>query len=461
MTALFWHRRDLRVADNVGLARAVADGPVVPVFVLDSEVLEHAGPPRVAALADALEALREAYRDRGSDLLVEAGDPTAVLPALAADHGADAVYWNRDYSGLARERDRAVRAALADDGVAVETADDALLHAPGSITTNAGEHYSVFSYFWKKWRDRETEPPASPPDGDALAERSGEPLPPLDATPDATVESVTPEAARERLADFCAGDVYRYADDRDYPARDGTARLGAHLSFGTVGPRTVYAATADAMAEAPDEDGRESVTEFRRQLAWREFYAHVLAHQPRLVTESLADWGRAVDWRNDREEFAAWTRGETGFPLVDAGMRQLREEAWMHNRVRMVVASFLTRDLLVDWRWGYDWFRERLVDHDPANDAGGWQWAAGTGVDPQPYFRVFNPALQCERFDPEASYVHRHVPELRDVEPTAVHEWPDLPAEERATLAPEYLDPVVDHAERREAAIAAFEAARD
>ncbi|MFB6121454.1 MAG: deoxyribodipyrimidine photo-lyase [Halobacteriaceae archaeon] len=454
MPTLFWHRRDLRVADNVGLA--AASDPVIPVFVLDDDVLEHAGPSRVAFLADALESLRADYRTRDGDLLVVRGDPATELPRLAADYGADTVRWNRDYSGLAAERDEGVRAALTECDVTVT--DDALLHVPGSITTNAGDHYSVFSYFWDKWRDRPKDEPCAPPA--SVVDVSSDGVPALDADPEADVPPAGTDAARDLLADFCAADVYDYAEARDYPAREGTSRLSPHLHFGTIGVREVYDATEDAKADADDEDAAESVTEYQRQLAWREFYAHALAARPDVVTANYREYENDIEWRDDPDELAAWKRGETGYPLVDAGMRQLRAEAYMHNRVRMVVASFLTKDLLVDWREGYRWFRRRLVDHDPANDAGGWQWAAGTGADAQPYFRVFNPATQCERFDPEGEYVREYVPELRGVDADAIHDWPTLDPAERERLAPEYSAPIVDHSERREEAIAMFERAR-
>ncbi|MFB6172688.1 MAG: deoxyribodipyrimidine photo-lyase [Haloarculaceae archaeon] len=465
---VFWHRRDLRAPDNRGLARAAARGPVCPVFVFDESVLAHAAPPRVAFLLDALASLRAWYRERGGDLHVAHGDPSAVLPELAAALDAEAVHWNDDYSGLARERDRAVTAALEADGVAVDAAGDALLHEPGSITPNEGDHYSVFSYFWTKWRDREKADPVEAPPADALvadaAAGAADPLPSLAdlsvAEPACSVPAAGTAAARERLAAFLDGPVYDYEERRDYPADECTSRLSPHLRFGTVGVREVYAATARAMAAAPDADARSSVESFRRQLAWREFYAHVLRFDPRVVAANVRDYAEPIEWRSDPAGLQAWRDGETGYPLVDAGMRQLRREGHVHNRVRMVVASFLTKDLLVDWRRGYEWFRERLVDHDPANDSGGWQWAASTGADAQPYFRVFNPTTQCERYDPDAEYVREYVPELREATPDQVHDWPSLSPADRERVAPDYPAPIVDHAARREQAIDAFERAR-
>jgi deoxyribodipyrimidine photo-lyase len=469
---IHWHRRDLRTADNRALALATgmapgvdaADGPVLPVFVLDDDVLAHAAPPRVRFLLDALAALRERYRERGSDLHVARDDPRERLPALATSYDADAVAWNRDYSGLARGRDDDVRAALADAGVEHDSFHDHIHHEPGSITTAEGEHYSVYSYFRKKWHDREKADPLPAPPAGALADVAGDPLPSLADLgfdePEADVPAAGPGPARERLAAFCDGPIYRYERDRDYPARDGTSRLSAHLKWGTVGARAVYAATVDAMADADDETAVDGVEAFRSQLAWREFYAHVLRYNPGTVASDFRGYENPIEWRNDSEGVRAWKDGETGYPLVDAGMRQLRTEGWMHNRVRMVVASFLTKDLLVDWRTGYDWFREKLVDHDTANDVGGWQWAASTGTDAQPYFRIFNPMTQGERYDPDAEYIAQYVPELRDVDPEVVHGWHELAPAERDRLAPGYPDPIVDHATRREAALATFERAR-
>jgi len=486
---VFWHRRDLRTADNLGLAAAAAEaardddddddgdsddaagsGGVLPVFCFDERVLEHAGPPRVAFMLDALADLRERYRAVGGDLAVRFGDPSAVLPELAAAVDADRVVWNHDYSGLAEERDEAVRAALEDAGVAHEQFHDAVHHRPGAIRTNAGDPYSVYTYFWKKWRDREKADPAPEPaardlaDAGALDSVGETALPTLGDLgfdePEADVPEAGTERARALLADFCEDDVYRYAERRDYPADGATSRLAPHLKFGTIGVREVYEAAQAATADAETDEARESVEEFVGQLAWREFYTQVLYFDQGVVTENYKDYEQPIEWRDDPEALQAWKDGETGYPIVDAGMRQLREEAYVHNRVRMIVAAFLTKDLLIDWRAGYDWYREKLADHDTANDNGGWQWAASTGTDAQPYFRVFNPTTQGERYDPDAEYIREYVPELRDAPAGVIHDWPDLSLSERRKHAPDYPDPIVDHGERREEAIAMFERAR-
>ncbi|AUV82146.1 deoxyribodipyrimidine photo-lyase [Salinigranum rubrum] len=464
---LHWHRRDLRTADNRGLATAADAGPVVPLFVFDDAVLEHAGSARVRYMLDALDALRARYRALGSDLVVRRGDPREVVPAVASDVGAERVGWNKDYSGLARERDTAVRRALDDADIARESVHDHLHHEPGSITTNAGEPYSVYTYFWKKWRDRDKAEPYPEPSGDGLADPDvvddAGSLPTIEdlgfAEPNATVPEAGADPARERLDRFCDDGIFRYESDRDYPTREAVSRLSADLKWGTLGVREVYAATESAMAAADGEE-TESVEEFQSQLAWREFYTHVLFFNPEVVTENYKTYEHDIEWRDDEAEREAWREGETGYPIVDAGMRQLKEEAYMHNRVRMIVASFLTKDLLCDWRHGYAHFRDLLVDHDTQNDNGGWQWAASTGTDAQPYFRIFNPMTQGERYDPDAGYVTEYVPELEGVDPDVIHSWHELSSEARREAAPDYPDPVVDHSERREAALSMFERAR-
>ncbi|NHX38360.1 MULTISPECIES: deoxyribodipyrimidine photo-lyase [Haloarcula] len=460
---LHWHRRDLRPTDNAGLAAATPSDRVVPVFVFDRAVLDHAGPPRVVFMLDALDSLREWYRDRGSDLIVAEGDPTSVLPELAAEYGAEKVTWGKDYSGLARERDAAVRQALDDADVAREAVQNAVLHEPGEITTNDGDPYSVFTYFGRKWHDREKAAPYEPPSADELADVDGDTLPTLAdlgfEEPEADVPAAGTDEARALLNDFLNENVYEYEERRDFPADECTSRLSAHLKFGTIGIREVYDRTQDAK-EGTGGDRRESVREFQSQLAWREFYTQVLFAHPHVVSSNYKSYENPIEWENDEELLQAWKDGETGYPIVDAGMRQLREEAYMHNRVRMIVASFLTKDLLIDWRHGYEWFREKLVDHDTANDNGGWQWAASTGTDAQPYFRIFNPMTQGEDYDPNAEYIKEYVPELRDAAPEIIHDWNDCSLTQRRSAAPEYPDPVVDHSERREEALAMFERAR-
>ena len=469
---LHWHRTDLRPSDNLalvrpddGVARLAGDDPILPVYVFDPRILSHAAPPRVAFVVDSLAALRDWYRQRESDLVVVRGRAPDELARLAEAYDADSVSWAQAYSGLGRRRDDRVRERLGGMGVDAHVVHDHLHHEPGSITTNQGEPYSVYSYFWKKWKDREKRGSVQAPGADRLASpQSDTPIPTLDDLGFDRLEAEIPPggymAARHRLNDFCSGPIYDYGDARDDPAADATSRLSAHLTHGTVGVRTLHDRVVRARESAPDDAAREAVETFRGELAWREFYHHVLYFNPEVVTENYRDYENPIEWRDDPDALQAWRDGETGYPIVDAGMRQLRAEAYMHNRVRMIVASFLTKDLLLDWREGYDWFRRKLVDHNPANDNGGWQWAASTGTDAQPYFRIFNPMTQGERHDPDAEYIKRYVPELRDVDPDLIHGWHELSPTQRRRTAPEYPAPIVDHSERREQALAMFERAR-
>lgn len=459
---IHWHRRDLRPADNRGLVEP-DETPVVPLFIFDESVLTHGSPPRVSFLLDALAALRSWYRDRGSDLLIAHGNPTLILPDLAGRRDASVVSFNRDYSGLAQRRDEAVRTTLQSQDVAVEGFHDAVCQPPGSILSNSGDPYAVYSYFWRKWRDRPVDQSCDPPGQSQLADESGDPLPTLGELgfeePSVSVPPAGFEVAEDRLSEFLAADVFAYGDRRDYPADRCTSRLSPHLKFGTIGIREVDDRVRATRDGATGEE-RESVVEFRSQLAWRDFYLHVLYFHPETVRENFQSFSNPIAWEDDSSAFAAWKAGQTGYPIVDAGMRQLSSEGFMHNRVRMIVASFLTKDLLIDWRRGYAWFKRTLVDHDTANEVGGWQWAASTGTDAQPYFRIFNPMLQGERYDPAAEYISEYVAELAGVSPEVIHGWHELDAAEREAHAPGYPAPIVDHAERREAAIAMFEAAR-
>jgi deoxyribodipyrimidine photo-lyase len=461
---LHWHRTDLRPSDNLPLS-TVDSEPILPVYVFDPQILDHAAPPRIAFILDSLETLREWYRARESDLLVVRGSAPEELARLADEYDADAASWAQAYSGLGRRRDERVENRLDAAGVESHVVHDHLHHEPGSITTNKGEPYSVYSYFWKKWRDREKRGSVPAPGADRLASPGRDtPIPTLGdlgfETPEATVPDGGYEEARHRLNEFCSEPIYRYEETRDRPAANVTSRLSPHLAHGTVGVRTLHDRVVRAREEAPDDEAREAVETFRSELAWREFYHHVLYFNPEVVTENYREYENDIEWRDDPEELQAWKNGETGYPIVDAGMRQLRAEAYMHNRVRMIVASFLTKDLLLDWREGYDWFRRKLADHNPANNNGGWQWAASTGTDAQPYFRIFNPMTQGERHDPDAEYIREYVPELRGVDPDLIHDWHNLSLTQRSRAAPDYPAPIVDHSERREAALAMFERAR-
>ncbi|MFW6457914.1 MAG: cryptochrome/photolyase family protein [Halodesulfurarchaeum sp.] len=457
---LFWHRRDLRLGDNTGLAAAASSSPVVGVAVLDPAALRNAGTVRTGFYLASLAGLQQAYRSKGSDLVVRRGNPRTEVPALSAEFDAERVVWNRDYSSFAVERDESVAASLP-ESVSVETYSDLPLFEPGSILTSAGDHYSVFSYYYKKWAARDVPAVGEEPAAEKLESVSATSVPDVMASPVSALPlPAGRNAALDRLESFLAGPVYDYAEQREYPAQEGTARISQDLALGLLGVREIRRQIEVAEAAAETEAGAESVEAFRRQLAWRDFYIQVLDVHPETVSENFREYENPIEWRNDSDELAAWKAGRTGYPIVDAGMRQLHTEAYVHNRVRMIVASFLTKDLQIDWREGYRWFRAHLVDHNTANDVGGWQWAASTGTDAQPYFRIFNPMTQGERYDPEAEYIRTYVEELEAVPAELVHQWPDLDSARRTELAPEYPEPIVDHAKRREAALEMFERAR-
>lgn len=438
--AVMWFRRDLRLADNPALLDAVADGPVLPLFVLDPALWDPAGPSRRAYLAASLRALDAALRERGGTLHVVHGDPVRQVPATAREVGARRVHVAADFGPYGARRDRAVEHALDGAGAELVRTGSPYAVAPGRVTTGAGEPYKVFTPFHRAWADHGWRAPAPAPDaGDWLALESSNGLPDAEA-PDGLA---LPEAGETAAADRWAGFLERvgdYAEDRDRPDRDGTSRMSVHLKWGEIHPRTLLADLSRLRS-----DGAAT---FRKELAWREFYADVLHARPETAREYLRPEFARMRYDEPGKRLEAWQAGRTGFPMVDAGLRQLRATGWMHNRVRMITASFLVKDLHVEWQHGARHFMAWLVDGDLASNQHGWQWTAGCGTDAAPYFRVFNPTSQGRRFDPRGEYVRRWVPELAD--PAVVADPHDPSPEER--LAAGYPDPIVDHAaERREA----------
>ncbi len=456
---LHWFRSDLRTRDNTALrAAALGSDRLACVFVFDPRLLEAAGAPRVHFLADCVARLARDLERRGSRLLVRHGDPVREIARLACEVRAERVTWNRDYSPFARERDAAVTRALHDAGIAVETCKDRVVFEPDEIRTRAGRPYSVYTPYRRSWWEHFR---AAPPK--ILA---GPRLPPLPArarrvesTPnleievdDTRVPTGGSGAARRRLDRFLASAVVDYAWQRELPAVAGTSRLSPHLRFGTISVRECL----DRALAAARADRRlvPGVAKWTDELVWREFYHAILADHPRVLRGAFRPALDRIEWEDDEAGLRAWCEGRTGYPFVDAGMRELLESGFMHNRVRMVVASFLCKDLLIDWRHGERFFMQHLVDGDPANNNGGWQWAASTGSDAQPYFRIFNPVSQGERFDPEGGYVRRWLPELRRLPGARVHRPWDHPAESRG-----YPARIVDHALARERALARYRAA--
>lgn len=455
---IFWFRRDLRLHDNAALNAALESGaPVLPVFVFDPAILrsERTGAPRVAFVLAALRELDAALRARGSGLVVRHGTPAEVLRMLVGAKHVQALYFNRDYTPYARHRDASVEKAVP---VPTYGFDELLLVPPGDVLKGDGDPYKVFTPFKRKWLGVPKALPVNTAAGifHDLANVTNFGLPPLrmlDFGATIDLPEVGEAIARQRLADFVAGPIYDYETGRDRLAavpHRGTSFLSPYLRFGMLSIREAYHAAQAARAQAKSEAARKSIDIWIGELCWRDFFTHILYHFPRVKSQNFYD---TLAWRNAPAEFEAWRKGRTGYPVVDAAMRQLVQIGWMPNRARMIVASFLTKDLLIDWRHGERYFMQWLIDGDTAANNGGWQWVAGTGA--QPYFRIFNPVLQSNKFDPKGIYIRRWVPELREVSDEHIHApW------KMASPPVDYPRPLVDHKMARARALDAYEAAR-
>jgi len=463
-----WFRRDLRVADNTSLARAARDADrVIPVFVLDDHYAAdpNVGPSRYRFLAETLAELAKNLASRGGRLLVRRGPARTALPRLLQETGAEAVYANHEIGPYPERRDRQARDAVEAAGARFRLFPDALLVEPDAIATRAGDPFTVFAPFSKKWLAAEKREPEPDPPRLETPELPGVPLGKVrswrDLAPNSWATPGGESQARALLEKFLCDAAAGYAKHRDFPARRGTSRLSAHLHFGTISPRTIRSASIRAREAAPPGAG-EGIGRFIVELAWREFYHHVLFHFPRVAQESFRPEFDRLPWRSSPESLAAWKEGRTGFPLVDAAMRELARTHWMHNRARMVAASFLAKDLHIHWHEGEKWFERQLADADLANNNGGWQWAAGSGTDAAPFFRIFHPVLQSKKFDPNGDYIRRFVPELALVPAGRIHEpWRMTFDEQRAAgcrIGSDYPFPILDHAREREAALHMFAA---
>lgn len=450
-----WFRRDLRLSGNPAWCAATQQGDeVTALFVLDPRLFERAGRYRQAVLVSHLRALDTQLRERGGALRVEAGDPTQLVPAVAAELHAD-VHWNTDTTPYAVRRDHAVIERLPG---AHSTHWGLLVHEPGHVLTGKGTLSKVFTPFYKVWNGTAMTPWVEGEGGASIASAVGgfggtAQLPEIDASSDTPLPLGGEDGANARLLRFNE-QVDDYLETRDLPAVDGTSQLSADLRFGTLSPRHVAAVIGES---TPGRAG------FVRQLAWRDWYAHLLLENPTMPSSAIKPEYDSVRWIDDTAGFEAWTTGTTGFPIVDAGMRQLQRTGWMHNRVRMIVGSFLVKDLLIDWRKGERWFRHLLVDADVSQNVGNWQWVAGCGTDAAPYFRVFNPWTQSRKFDASGDYIRRWVPELGGLDDKAIHEPAaaaplDLAAA-GVVLGDTYPHPIVDHSFARDRALTAYKSA--
>lgn len=451
-TTVLWFRRDLRLADHPALLaarhEAGRDGHVLGLFVLDDALRAPSGPVRLAFLYRCLHALDE---QMDGLLCIRTGDPVAVVPAVAAEVGAGSVHVSADFGPYGRERDERVEKALEQDGRRLVRTGSPYAISPGHIERSPGVPYRVYSPFYRAWKQHGVPTPAPGVRIVPWQSLHSEGIP---AEPDlgsTRLPEAGEQAAGERLKVFLDR-AEDYGENRNLPGRDATSRLSPYLKYGCIHPRTI-------LAKLGSSEGEERA---RGELAWRDFYADVLFHDPGSVRRDLTGALAGMRYgngsrRRDEELFEAWTAGRTGYPIVDAGMRQLLDEGWMHNRVRMITASFLVKDLHLWWPDGARWFLERLCDGDLASNNHGWQWVAGTGTDPAPFFRIFNPSLQGQKFDPDGDYVRRYVSELADVPTSAIHEPWKLPDGVPAG----YPERIVDHGTERKEALARYQEVRE
>ena len=470
MTSLVWFRQDLRIADNPALTHAAARGPIVPVYVLD-ETEPPAGRPIGGASRWWLHhSLASLSKDLGGLVLLR-GDPAKLLPGLAKRVGATAIAWNRCYEPFAVARDKALKSSLTASGLDVASFNGSLLFEPWDIATLEGGPYKVYSPFWRACLKAPVTPPLGVPKcdvavprgiSDALAEWELLPTKPNWAKGFAAEWQPGEAGAIARLDRFLAEGLDGYGELRNRPDLPNVSRLSPHLHFGEISPRQVLAATQ--MHIEAHSGARKDGDKFLSEIGWREFAHHLLFHFPTLPERNWKSGFDAYPWATDATHLAAWKTGMTGYPIVDAGLRELWTTGYMHNRVRMVVASFLIKHLRIDWRQGEAWFWDTLVDADLANNAASWQWVAGSGADAAPYFRIFNPMQQGVKFDPDGAYVRRWCPELSRLPNAVIHAPFEAPAEilraAGVTLGRTYPRPIVEHAAARAAALAGYEAVK-
>lgn len=471
-STIVWFRQDLRLADNPALQVALAGKrPVISVWIDDTETqapYSALGGASKWWLHHSLISLEASLQKRGSRLIVRRGSPEEILRELIRETSADQICWNRCYEPHAIERDKRLKQRLAKDGIDVQSRNGGLLVEPWEIQTKTGGPYQVFTPFWRAMRERPVAEPISTPKKLPSPDQwpTSLSIDELNLLPRINWDSEFYEhwspgetGAKQELETFLKKGVNNYKEDRDRPDHRGTSRLSPHLHFGEISPRQIWHTVSGGLAEDPVHPVKGEP--YLRQVIWREFAHHLLYHFPDSTTDPLRSEFSLFPWKQNSKKLRNWQRGLTGYPIVDAGMRELWVTGWMHNRVRMIVASFLVKDLLIPWQAGADWFWDTLVDADLANNTLGWQWVAGCGADAAPYFRIFNPVTQGMKFDPQGDYVRRWIPELSKLAAPMIHAPWEASAEELlkagVQLGKNYPQRIVDHAEARNMALAALQ----
>ena len=429
--SIFWFRRDLRLEDNVGLYQALSgDYPILPIFIFDKEILDNLpkDDARVTFIFETLQQMRKTLQDKvDSSLAIFYDTPKKVFKKLVDDYNIETVFTNHDYEPYAKQRDTAVKEFLEDKGINFKTFKDQVIFEKDEVVKNDGDPYVVYTPYMKKWKETFN------PSKDLVnydSEKNFDSYVKHSRLPNLSLSDMGFEKSNIEIPDYLTTQhlIANYEDTRNYPyLKNGTSRLGPHLRFGTVSVRK--------MVKKATEEKNET---FWNELIWREFFMQILYHYPKTVNNAFREKYDRINWRNNEEEFEKWKAGKTGYALVDAGMRQLNKTGYMHNRVRMLVASFLCKHLLIDWRWGEAYFAEKLLDYEMASNVGNWQWAAGSGVDAAPYFRIFNPMTQVDKFDKDKKYINRWVTDINEFS---------------------YPDKMVDHKKARERCLKVYKEA--
>jgi deoxyribodipyrimidine photo-lyase len=464
-TVLHWFRRDLRITDNVALSEACKRAEqVIPVFIFEDAFRTgpDVGAARLEFLLQSVESLRKNLAELGWPLIIRCGRSADLIPQLARETGAQAVFANKRYEPYTRRRDEEITQRLLGQGVGFELFKDAVVWDDAEVLTQGGTPFTVFTPYSRAWKARPI-PAPRPRLGRAKGEIKVPPSDPLPASTAAvghpltqTIPAAGERAARDLLRQFLAGPVYEYSGQRNYPATEGTSNLSPHFRAGTIGIRTVLEELAQARAKASPAQAA-SCEVYLNELIWREFYTQVLVNFPHVTKGAFRPEYDRLQWSQNEAHFTAWCEGRTGYPIVDAAMRCLNATGTMHNRLRMIVAMFLTKDLLINWQQGERYFMRQLVDGDMAANNGGWQWSAGTGTDAAPYFRIFNPVSQAEKFDAGGKFVRRWIPELAALPDELIHQ----PWENPLLLArTKYPAPIVRHDEQRLKCLAMFKAVK-